>query len=219
MCSYGDHEMTLKIIGAGFGRTGTHSLKLALEQLNLGPCHHLYDIRENPALLPPWQDLIHGQVPNWDMVFDGYMAQVDWPGARYWLKLHQHFPKAKVILTTRDPLIWYESLRSTVIPSITIGRSSGDTEHARAVSQMIYDTIYLDLFQGRMEDRDFALQVYADHVAQVAATVPKHQLLIYDVREGWEPLCDFLGLAVPDAAFPKTNSTEEFLNKRPYLRP
>ena len=211
--------MTLKIIGAGFGRTGTHSLKLALEHLNFGPCHHLYEIRDNPKLLSPWQQAVAGQMPDWGAAFQGFISQVDWPGARYWLNLHRHFPQAKVILTVRDPQVWYDSLRSTVIPSITVGRHAGDTPHARAVSEMIYQTVYVDLFQGKMEDRSFALQVYADHLAEVVSTVPAQQLCIYDVKEGWSPLCDFLGVKVPATAFPKTNSTEDFLRKKPYLRP
>ncbi len=210
--------MTLKIIGAGFGRTGTHSLKLALELLGFGPCHHLYEIRDNPALLPPWQQAMAGEVTDWNAAFQGYRAQVDWPGARYWLELHRHFPQAKVILTVRDPQVWYDSLHATVIPSITIGRNAGDTPHARAVSEMIYQTVYVDLFQGRMEDRAFAMQVYDAHLAQVVATVPAHQLCVYDVKEGWAPLCAFLGVAVPATDFPKTNSTADFLRKKPYLR-
>jgi hypothetical protein len=210
--------MTLQVIGAGFGRTGTLSLKLALEQLGFGPCYHLYEIRERPALLPPWLALLDQQVPDWRAVFAGYVSQVDWPAARYWKALHAAFPQAKVILTLRDPEAWFDSLQATIVPSVTIGSLHADSDHARAVSDMVYRLIYQGLFQGRMTDRDFVLRVWHDHVAEVRRTVPKGQLLELEVQDGWEPLCAFLGVAVPDAPFPRTNSTEDFLNRKPYLR-
>lgn len=210
--------MTLKVIGAGFGRTGTLSLKLALEHLGFGPCYHLYEIRERPGLLAPWVAALDGQIPDWSQVFDGYVSQVDWPAAVYWKELHAAFPEAKVILTLRNPVTWFESLQATIVPSVTIGSEYGDSEHARAVSDMIYRTIYKGLFQDRMTDRDFVLKVWQDHVDEVRRTVPPEQLLEFDVRQGWGPLCDFLGVVVPEAPFPRTNSTEDFLDRKPYLR-
>jgi len=210
--------MTLKVIGAGFGRTGTLSLKLALEQLGFGPCYHLYEIRNRPELLAPWLAALEGARPDWDQVFNGYASQVDWPSSFYWQDLHAAFPEAKVILTLRDPDAWFASLRATIVPSVTIGSQHGDSAHARAVSDMVYRTIYHGLFQGRMTDRDFVLKVWRDHVDSVRRTVPPGQLLEFDVREGWGTLCAFLGAPVPAAPFPRTNSTEDFLNRKPYLR-
>ena len=210
--------MTLKVIGAGFGRTGTLSLKLALEQLGFGPCYHLYEIRERPGLLAPWVAALGGQTPDWSQVFEGYVSQVDWPAAVYWKELHAAFPEAKVILTLRNPDAWFDSLQATIVPSVTIGSEYGDSAHARAVSDMVYRTIYKGLFQDRMTDRDFVLKVWQDHIDEVRRTVPPEQLLEFDVRQGWGPLCAFLGVSVPEAPFPRTNSTEDFLDRKPYLR-
>ncbi|MFC3088717.1 sulfotransferase family protein [Tabrizicola soli] len=210
--------MTLKVIGAGFGRTGTLSLKLALEQLGFGPCYHLYEIREHPSFLAPWMAALGGQTPDWSKVFEGYVSQVDWPAAVYWKELHAAFPEAKVILTLRNPVAWFDSLQATIVPSVTIGSEYGDSEHARAVSEMVYRLIYKGLFKDRMTDRDFVLKVWQDHVDEVRRTVPPEQLLEFDVRQGWGPLCDFLGVPVPEAPFPRTNSTEDFLDRKPYLR-
>lgn len=210
--------MTLKVIGAGFGRTGTLSLKHALEQLGLGPCYHLYEIRSRPELLSPWLGALEGRPQDWARVFSGYVSQVDWPASFYWKDLHKAFPQAKVILTLRDPDAWFSSLQATIVPSVTIGAEHADSEHARAVSEMVYRTIYKGLFQDRMTDRDFVLKVWHNHIDEVRRTVPPDQLLELDVRQGWEPLCKFLELPVPTTEFPFTNSTEDFLSRKPYLR-
>jgi Sulfotransferase domain len=213
-----NNKMTLRIIGAGFGRTGTLSLKQALEDLGFGPCYHLYEIRNRPELLPPWIDALAGKAQDWDQVFSGYVSQVDWPASFYWKDLFRKYPAAKVILTLRDPDAWFASLQATIVPSVTVGAQHGDTEHARAVSEMVYRTIHQGLFHGRMSDRDFVLKIWQDHVDEVRRTVPPDQLLEFDVRHGWQPLCGFLGVPVPEAAFPATNSTEDFLSRKPYLR-
>jgi hypothetical protein len=95
--------MALQIIGPGFGRTGTNSLKVALEHLGYGPAHHMFEVRDDPALLPAWEALSRGGAGDWDAIFRSYRAQVDWPGARYWRELAVHYPDAKVVLTVRDP--------------------------------------------------------------------------------------------------------------------
>jgi hypothetical protein len=111
--------MPLEVIGAGFGRTGTNSMKLALEQLGFGPCHHMFEVRDNPDRLVDWQRAARGDKVDWDHMFRGYRSQVDWPGARYWRDLVGHYPKAKVILTVRDPDDWYDSVQKTIVPFIT----------------------------------------------------------------------------------------------------
>lgn len=210
--------MALKIIGAGFGRTGTFSLKLALEQLGFGPCYHMYEVREHPQLLAPWLAALQGELPDWDKVFAGYTSQVDWPASYYWKELHSAYPDAKVILSVRDPEAWYTSLQATIVPSVTIGREMGDNAHAKAASDMIYQTIYQGLFQGRMSDKPFVMSVFRKHIQEVRDTIPANQLLEFDAREGWGRLCKFLAVPVPSTAYPETNSTEDFLKKKPYLR-
>ena len=173
--------MKLKLLGAGFGRTGTSSTKLALEMLGWGPCHHMSAIRENPALLPDWSAAARGEAMDWDRVFKGFTSQLDWPGARYWRELAAHFPNAKVILNYRDPDEWYDSLRMTIIPSASIGRKADPNPHTRAMAEMVYQTVHQQVFKGRIEDRDYAIKVYLDHIAEVKATLPADRLLNYDV--------------------------------------
>ena len=201
--------MALEVIGPGFGRTGTNSLKLALEQLGFGPCHHMFEVRDNPQRLADWQKAARGEAVDWDKTFHGYRAQVDWPGARYWRELVGHYPKAKVILTVRDPDEWFESVQKTILPFIA-ARGSHSSPHMDAIAEMGHQAISVQVFHDRLHDRAHAIRVFKDHTAQVRAEIPKERLLVLDVAEGWEPLCRFLGVRVPAVPFPKTNSTREF---------
>lgn len=201
--------MALEIIGAGFGRTGTHSLKIALEHLGFGPCHHMFEIRDNPALLPDWQAASRGEKVDWDRVFSGYRAQVDWPGARYWRELAAHFPNARVILTVRDPDDWFDSAQATVVPFVA-GRGTYPSAHINAIGEMGHETVMMQVFDGRITDRDYATRVFREHIAEVKATIPPGRLLVFDLRDGWSPLCEFLGLALPVIPFPHTNSSKSF---------
>jgi hypothetical protein len=210
--------MSLRIIGAGMGRTGTHALKLALEQLGLGPCHHMFELRESPAQLSFWQAAARGESLGWDSVFAGYASQVDWPGARYWRELSEAFPDAKVILSHRDPEAWYKSFSETIVRANTIGRTQDPNPHTRAMAELINQIVFEQTFSGRTSDKDHVLQVYADHLAEVKRTIPQDRLLTFDVREGWEPLCRFLGVDIPDTEFPRTNSTLEFLKRKQFLQ-
>ncbi len=202
--------MALEIIGAGFGRTGTNSLKLALEHLGFGPCHHMFEIRDNPELLPDWAAVARGAAPDWDRMFEGYRSQVDWPGAKYWRELAAYYPDAKVILTVRDPDAWFDSVQATIAPLIA-GRGTHPVPHLNAICDMAYDTLVKPTFDDRLTDRAHATQVFRDHIAEVQATIPADRLLTFDLGDGWAPLCAFLGVDVPDIGFPKTNSSKEFV--------
>ena len=205
--------MALEIIGAGFGRTGTNSLKLALEQLGFGPCHHMFEILENPALLPGWEAAANGEAVDWHQVFNGYRSQVDWPGARYWRELAATFPDAKVILTVREPQGWFDSVQATIWP-VMEARGRHENAHMNALAEMAYRTIVVPIFGGRLNERDHAIRVFEAHIAEVQATIPADRLLTFDVAEGWQPLCDFLGVDVPDTPFPKTNTSQEFAERK-----
>ena len=209
--------MTLRLLGAGFGRTGTKSAKLALEMLGWGPCHHMHEIRDHPEQLSCWNSAARGEQMDWDRVFKEYTSQIDWPGARYWRQLIRHFPEAKVLLTYRDPGEWYDSLRQTIVPVGSIGRSSAPDPHARAMAELLYQTVHLQVFGGRIDERDYAIGVYLDHIREVKATVPADRVLTFDVNDGWQPLCAFLGVPVPDEPFPHINTLDDFLSRRDYL--
>ena len=201
--------MTLAVVGAGFGRTGTNSLKLALEQLGFGPCHHMYEVRDHPEQLPYWQAAARGGTPDWDALFAGYGSCVDWPSARYWREIAAHYPDAKVLLSVRDEDAWIESVHATIYPAMCDrgGEVPADT---RARRDMAYEIIVEQTFGGRLDDADHAKAVFRAHADEVQRTIDPSRLLTFDVSEGWRPLCDFLAVAVPDTPFPRANSAKEF---------
>jgi hypothetical protein len=204
--------MPLKIIGPGFGRTGTNSLKLALEHLGFGPCHHMFEVRDNPELLPDWEAAARGEAVDWDKVFRGYRSQVDWPGARYWRELAQHFPEAKVILSVRDPDAWFDSVQATIAPFIS-ARGTHPSPHVNAIAEMAHQAIVTQVFDNRMSERDYATQVFREHIAEVQSEIPAHRLLTFDLRDGWQSLCEFLEVELPEIPFPRTNSSKEFVDE------
>ena len=202
--------MTLQIIGPGFGRTGTYSLKIALEHLGFGPAHHMFEVRDNPRLLPDWQAIARGETRDWDAVFAGYRSQVDWPGARVWSELADRYPEARVILTVRDPDLWYSSVEKTILPFVQ-ARGKHDGAHPNAVADMAYRLVVEQVFDGRLDDRKHAIAVFNDHIAKVRDTIDPERLLVFEVEQGWKPLCDFLGCPTPSVTFPRLNSTRQFV--------
>lgn len=202
--------MALEVIGPGFGRTGTYSLKIALEHLGFGPTHHMFEVRDNPHLLADWQTVADGGKVDWDSTFKGYRSQVDWPGAAAWAELAGHFPKAKVVLTVRDLEAWYDSIEKTIRPFIE-GRGKHPADHPNAIAAMGQKLIVEQIFGDRFHDRRQAIAIFNAHTAKVKAAIPAERLLVFDVAEGWEPLCRFLGVPVPAVSFPRLNSTRQFL--------
>ncbi|MES0028821.1 sulfotransferase family protein [Mesorhizobium sp. M0040] len=194
--------MALYVIGAGMGRTGTYSLKLALEHLGFGPCHHMADVRANPEQKALWRAAGQGQLPTWDAAYAGYLSAVDWPTAHFWREVSDHYPHAKVILTVRDPEAWYDSMAQTI--GLTMDAATNDPQSFGVA--VVGNTV----FGGRFDNRDHAIAVYEAHNASVKSTLPPERLLTYQASEGWEPLCAFLGVQLPSEPFPRTNSTAEF---------
>lgn len=194
--------MTLSVIGAGFGRTGTESMKLALEQLGFGPCHHMIEVIRDPAQTTMWRAVVQSRGPGWDEVYSGYRSAVDWPTAFYWRELSEHFPDAKILLTTRSVESWYHSFSKTILP--VMERS---TEPESLGLALVRDRV----FGGRIDDPRHLMDVYERNIRDVQASVPEDRLLTFTIGDGWEPLCRFLGKPVPDAPFPRTNSTEQFV--------
>lgn len=218
--------MALQVIGAGFGRTGTRSLQHALELLGFGPCAHMADLIDDPRGIDQWGEAARragrGEPVDWDRLLGRYRATVDWPGCAFWEELAGAYPHAKVVLTVRDPERWYESVRSTIYAprqmrrasrlasaAITVGgfAAPGPRRALRLADELIWD----GLFGGRFEDRAHALAVFRRHVEAVTARIPPERLLVYEVREGWGPLCRFLGVEPPPAVpFPHLNEAAAF---------
>lgn len=197
--------MALEIIGAGFGRTGTDSLREALTVLGFGPCHHMHEIRDNPKKADPWHDHFCGGAPlDLDLLFDGYRSQVDWPGAHFWRESAERYPDAKVILSVRDPEGWYASYSKT-IKVFRETEMPPDAPHMRKIQE------FVDVFlSDRFDSEKRAIDDFEAHVAEVKSTIPADRLLVYELGSGWEPLCEFLGVAVPDQPYPHTNATTDF---------
>lgn len=201
--------MALSVLGAGFGRTGTLSLKLALERLGLGPCYHMAEVFAHPEHVPRWQDAAEGRPVDWDTLLGGYPAAVDWPVCHFWRELADRYPEAGVLLTVRDPDRWYESVRDTIY-RVLCAELPADPPLLRAQQAMARRIVLDRTFAGRFEDRDHAIRVYEEHNRAVRRAVPAPRLLDYEVSQGWEPLCRFLGRPVPDEPFPRVNSKDEF---------
>lgn len=200
--------MPLSIIGAGLGRTGTLSMKLALERLGLGPCHHMREVFQHPRLLRHWQHAVAGRPVEWEEVFAGYRSTIDWPSTLFWRELAAAYPEAKIILTVRPEAAWWASFSRT-IPLLLRRRTEVSDPHVRGVLAMA-TTMVEQTIGGRPDDEATALACYRRRVTEVTAEVVPERLLVFDVAEGWTPLCGFLGLPVPDEPFPRTNSLEEF---------
>jgi hypothetical protein len=213
----------MRVIGVGFGRTGTASLKVALERLGFGPCYHMFDVIEDPRRARAWLAAAAGRAPDWNQVFSGYTSTVDWPGAAFWRALIEAYPEARVILTVRDPQRWYASATQTIFRAA--GRRSGPPRWVvrllTAAQPGFGDflamtrTVIIDgVFDGRVDDREHAVSVFQRHIAEVTAAVPADRLLVFDVTQGWPPLCGFLGVPVPDEPFPHLNDAAEFNRRR-----
>jgi hypothetical protein len=194
--------MALKVIGSGLGRTGTMSLKLALEQLGFSRCHHMVEVFAHPESVPLWMAAGEGK-PDWDAIFDGYQAMVDYPGCKFWRELMAYYPDAKVLHSTRDPERWFESTQATIFAP-----GSGAANPPPAMKAFF--SMVTSEFGDRLHDRDFMIEAFKAHDQTVRASVPKDRLLVFEASQGWAPLCGFLGVPVPDTPYPRENSTADF---------
>ena len=199
--------MTLSVIGAGVGRTGTYSLKLALNQLGVGPCHHMEEVLINmPDQLPLWVAAVADNA-EWSRNFDGYNSAVDWPTACFYRELASEYPDAKFILTVRDPDRWVDSFSETIYK--LIAERGEAPKELRAWLEMVVGVTTKTGFPLGL-DRDELRDAFNSHTRAVTDAIPADRLLVFEVKDGWEPLCDFLGVPKPDGDFPRTNQREEF---------
>ena len=202
----------MELIGAGFGRTGTQSLQAALERLGLGPCYHMDELNRHPTHRPHWELALRGEPVDWNRFLSGYRSGVDWPVCRFWPQLREAFPEARIVLTMRDPDAWYESMARTVRPLTTEGlkRASGEPlRQLRFGNELIFERT----FGGEFDDRAATIARYRAHIDHVRASVEPSSLLCLDSGDGWEPLCEFLGLPVPDEPYPHLNRTSSFKDR------
>ena len=197
----------MKVIGAGFGRTGTLSIKAALEELGFGPCYHMSEMGKNPDHHKAWGAAARGEPVYWREVMKGYEATMDWPWCTYYKELMRAFPDAKVLLSVRDPEEWYESTITTLYSIYKIRRYLTHGPGSGPGSGGIWG----HTFSGRFEDREHAIAVFERHNEEVVRHVPPERLLVYEAKEGWGPLCEFLGVGVPEGLpFPRLNGYTTF---------
>ena len=201
--------MPLKVIGAGLGRTGTFSLKLALEQLLGQPCYHMVEVRERPEHVPLWHAAARGEGVDWPSMMDGYCAAVDWPASAYWAELSEVFPEAIIVLSERSPDSWWASASETIFPAIKSNMGGERNDWYEMVMEMLARS-----FTDRLDDREVCMEAFANHNAKVRRTAPADRLVTWSAADGWAPLCAALRLPIPDAPFPRANTKEEFNARR-----
>ena len=202
--------MAIQVFGAGVGRTGTFSLKLAINRIGLGPCHHMEAVLHNMAVqVPLWSAALDGR-PDWNAIYDGFESAVDWPTAAFFRELLAAHPSAKFVLTERNPENWANSFGATIY-KLLAGRDQGPPE-MKAWLDMADSVIAKTGFPAGL-DHDGLMSAFNAHNEAVRSTIPPGQLLIYEVKQGWEPLCEFLDAPVPDEPFPRTNDRAEFWDR------
>jgi len=208
--------MTLRLIGAGFGRTGTLSLKAAIEKLGAGPCYHMMEVPQNPGHAELWLAAADGNA-RWDELLAGYPATVDWPGCRFWRELVAAYPDAKVLLSVRSRESWYQSVRGTIFQTLSHAHQVSDANPG-AMLQMARKIVLEDTFDGRLDDPEHAMDVFDRHNEAVRSEVPADRLLVYELGSGWEPLATFLGVPVPDEPYPHVNRSADFQDRMREIR-
>ena len=194
--------MTLRVIGAGVGRTGTTSLKAALEILLGGRCYHMFEVLPRPDDVPVWHAAVDGTMPDWQHFLHEFTAAVDWPAAAFWPELAAAYPDALIVLSTRDAQAWWRSASQTIFPTIQAAEPGPWRDMVQA--------LLAQRFTAAFADQTSAIAAYEAHNARVRAEVPATRLLEWDAAHGWAPLCAALGLPVPEQAFPHTNTSAEF---------
>lgn len=200
-------SMTLKVVGAGIGRTGTYSLKIALNQLGLGPCYHMEEVLHNMVShLPLWKAAVQGR-PDWPTIYQGYQSAVDWPTARFYRELSAEYPDAKFILGWRSPQSWAESFSQTIYQLLS--NIENAPEEQQEWLKMATELISQNGIPPGLDVAGLE-KAFTAHAEAVKAEIPAKRLLVFEAKEGWEPLCAFLGVPVPDTPFPRTNNRSEF---------
>jgi hypothetical protein len=201
--------MAVRVVGAGLGRTGTNSLRLALEQLLGAPCYHMMVVSDRPQDVDVWWAAVRGEMPDWSTFPAGFGALVDWPSAAFWRELAAAHPDALVLLSVRESAeAWWRSVERTLVPTMTAPIPADRPGLARQ-RQMVRELV-ASTFTPDLADAEAAMAAYERHNAEVRATVPPQRLLEWRAGDGWQPICDALGLPVPSQPFPHSNTTADF---------
>jgi hypothetical protein len=201
--------VALRVVGAGLGRTGTNSLKVALELLLGAPCYHMYEVVARPADTQVWHAAVRGEKVDFAALLDGFAATVDWPACAFWREIAQTGEEPLILLSTRDSSIrWWDSVAATILPTITQPLPPDDplTAQRRTMIREMMQT----RFAPDWRDRDQAIAAYERHNEDVRGSVPRERLIDWRPGDGWDPICAALDVAVPEVPFPHVNTTDEF---------
>jgi hypothetical protein len=199
--------MSLKVVGAGFGRTGTFSLKLALEKLCGGPCYHMYEVFQHPQDIAVWHRAALNQPVDWQEFMAPWTTAVDLPVSAFWKELSQAFPESLILLSMRDPESWWESANSTIFKHIPQMRN----ENPEWLAMMV--DCFKTRFPADMTDKQSCIDAFNRHNDNVLENAPKDRLLVWEAKEGWAPICSRLGIPIPDEPFPRANTKEDFVKR------
>lgn len=197
--------MALRVIGAGLPRTGTSSLKVALERLLGGPCYHMTEVFPRPAHVGEWHRAARGEPTDFDALLDGFVAAVDWPASAVWKDLAAHWPDALILLSVRDPAAWFRSADATILDMFKRPTTWKNPAFREMTTALFHTRLTTDFL-----DADAMIEAAARHDADVRATAPPDRLLEWTAADGWAPLCAALGVPIPDAPFPHENTTSDF---------
>jgi len=196
----------VKIIGAGLGRTGTHSLKIALEFLFQGACYHMMELFQRPDDIQYWQSAADGKKIDWQEFMSPWVATVDWPGAPLFDQMAAAFPDALVLLSTRDSETWFKSCNDTIFQLLKAGQSKGRTEPlTKLMATELKQWLTTDL-----SDKNKVISAYEIHNQRVRESVEPGRLIEWSPEDGWLPICSKLNLTVPEIDFPHLNATQDF---------
>jgi hypothetical protein len=215
----------IKVLNLSLGRTGTMSLKHALEDLGLDKCYHFSDMFIHPEHTELWRRYAKGEPIDWEALFEGYQSSVYWSTSYDYQSLLDRYPDMKFILTVREFNAWYKSTFNTVysLNRLTLSRSIGlrvkgifnpDLIKLYKIWKLQEELLWQKTFKGRFHDKDFAIQQFKNHIENVKKNIPAERLLVYEIKQGWQPLCDFLEIPIPDTDFPRVNDTESFIEWR-----
>jgi hypothetical protein len=218
----------LKVIDLSFGRTGTMSLKYALEELGFTKCYHFIELFDNPEHPSMWLSASRGEKVDWEKLFEGYQATVYWSPCYDYLELLKHYPDAKVVLTVREPEKWYQSMHDTIykfnrltflrkVFLLTMGLFKPELKKLHAAWQLQEQTLWQNTFKGQFGHKKYAIDVFLKHIEEVKSQVPADRLLVFNIKDGWEPLCHFLKVPVPETPFPRVNDSASFIEGRSRL--
>ncbi|MGI8430426.1 MAG: sulfotransferase family protein [Solirubrobacteraceae bacterium] len=209
----------MKLIGVGLPRTATLTQKVALEMLGIGPCYHMVNVLADLKLIELWRDALEGR-PDWERIFAGFQSTVDWPGGFFYKDLIEAYPEAKVLLSVRDPAAWERSMRETVwgvihgdtlMCHLSLARAAVDPQW-RSFIELLKALLWegSGTLAERHAERDGLIEAMHRHTEEVRRAVPAERLLVWNVTEGWEPLCEFLQVEVPAVPMPHVNDSREF---------